>query len=409
MASESTMSSSESPELVRLFHAYTASASSIGAHLSQLRARATASDPLIVATGNDLVLYPGDGAPPTVEPFRMSARGFKELAAVSHLGPALSSLAFMRELGESDLWRSDAEQLLEVIRAARAGSSEAVWRERIAVKAFAGREAAIASMVDYSCRLSGDILGRALAEPSYLSAATLGRDYLEGPAPELPVPFNRVMVATFFLVGMEIAHRLISWFDDLELPWERTMVIIAGRQGRPTAGVSEESNSVAGVVRAASRNRLPGGRLLIAPHAPVFPMFDGAELDQVCALEGDYREMWSSLAAISELGARMFDRYPRFRPEAIDRQQVDPDSRSVHQKPAIRGAEDWFALTTRLRVVMEDPRQLLSGAVTDYASQQLVDHGNDPLAITVPGLDGEPYPELAVDRGPPAATHGYQQ
>jgi hypothetical protein len=41
---------------------------------------------------------------------------------------------------------------------------------------------------------------------------------------------------------------------------------------------------------------------------------------------------------------------------------------------------------------MEDPRQLLSGAVTDYAAQQLIDHGNDPLAVTVPGLDDEPYP-----------------
>jgi hypothetical protein len=402
------MSSYESPELVRLFNSYTSSSSSIGAHLRHQATRTTALDPLIVATGFDLVLYPGGGARPTVEPYRMSTRGFKELAAVSHLGPALASLVFMRELGESDLWRRDAEQLLEVTRAARAGNSEAVWRDRIAVKAFSGRETAIASMVDYSCRLTEDILQRALARPSYLSDANLRRDYLEGPAALLPVPFNRVMVATFFLVGMDLAHRLLSWFDYLDLPWERTMVIIAGRQGRPTAGVSEESNSVAGAVRAASRGRLPNERLLIAPHAPVFPMFDGSNLDAVCALENDYREMWASLAAISQLGARMFDQYPPFRPASTDSRHVGPDSRWVHEKPAIRGPEDWFALTTRLRVVMEDPRQLLSGAVTDYASQQLVDNGNDPLAITVPGLDGESYPELAVDRGPPAVVRNPQ-
>ena len=208
------MSSFESPELVRLFHTYTGSAAGIGAHLGQLRAQESAFDPLIVATGTDLVLYRGDGTAPTVEPFRMSTRGFKELAAISHLGPALASLAFMRELGESDLWRSDAERLLEATRAARAGSSQAVWRDRIAVKAFAGREAAIAAMVDYSCRLTEDILERALARPSYLSDATLRRDYLEGPAADLPVPFNRVMVATFFLVGLELGHRLITWFDE---------------------------------------------------------------------------------------------------------------------------------------------------------------------------------------------------
>jgi hypothetical protein len=50
---------------------------------------------------------------------------------------------------------------------------------------------------------------------------------------------------------------------------------------------------------------------------------------------------------------------------------------------------------------MEDPRQLLSGAVTDYASRQLVENGNEPLAITVPGLDGEPYPALSSTPSPP--------
>jgi hypothetical protein len=43
---------------------------------------------------------------------------------------------------------------------------------------------------------------------------------------------------------------------------------------------------------------------------------------------------------------------------------------------------------------MEDPRQLLSGAVTDYASRQLIEHENDPAAVIVPGLDGEHYPEI---------------
>jgi hypothetical protein len=60
----------------------------------------------------------------------------------------------------------------------------------------------------------------------------------------------------------------------------------------------------------------------------------------------------------------------------------------------MKGPGDWLALVTRLRVVMEDPTQLLSGAVTDYASSELVAHANDPSAVTVPGLDGEPYPHI---------------
>lgn len=384
----------ESPELLELFETYTGSPTSIGAHLGRAAALASAADPLIVATGSDIALYPGRGAPPTVQGFRLSTRGFKELAGVSHLGPALATLVMMKELDEAGRWRSDTERLLDATRAARGANSADLWREEIAAEAFAGREEAIAAMVDYSCRLTERVLQRALDRPSSLTDATLQRHYLEGPADGLPVPFNRVMVATFFLVGMDLSHRLIAWFDGLDLPWEQVMVIIAGRQGRPTAGVSQESNSVAGVVHATSRGRLPVERLLIAPHAPVFPMYDGTNAEQVGALEQTYREMWSSLLAMSKLGARMFGRYPGFRPRPIVYGSIEPGTTWVHEKPPVNGPHDWIALTTRLRVVMEDPRQLLSGAVTDYASRQLIDNANDPAAVTVPGLDGEPYPDL---------------
>jgi hypothetical protein len=390
---------SDSPELVRLFHTYTAGPSSIGAHLGRVAVGEADGDPLIVATGSDIALYPGHGAVPMVQPFRLSARGFKELAAISHLGPALASLAYMRELGDRTLWREDAERLLEATRAARRGNSEALWRDVLAVPAFEGREPAIAAMVAYSCRLTEALLERSLAHPDYLTISTLRAEYLEGPADHLTVSFNRVMVATFFLVGLDLGHRLIGWFDGLDLPWERAMVIVAGQQGRPTAGVSIESNSVAGVVDAASRGRLPAERLLIAPHAPVFPQFDGADVAPVAELEGGYREMWSTLAAISRLGAYMFDTYPGFRAPTGNGGYVEADSAWVHEKPALRGPHDWLGLITRLRVVMEDPRQLLSGAVTDYVSRELAEHDNDPLAVTVPGLDGEPYPGIATRHG----------
>lgn len=384
----------ESPELVELFTTYTAGPGSIGAHFADSAARAAARDPLIVATGTDIALLPGDGSPPTVEPFRMSTRGFKELAAVSHLGPALATLARLRELDDASPWRADAARLLQACKAARAANSVELWRDRIAVDAFAAREPAIAAMTDYSCELTERRLARALDDPSSLTMAGIERGYLEGPADDLPVPVNRVMIATFFLTGMDVAHRLIRWFDGLELPWERVMVIIAGRGGRPTAGVTEESNSVAGIVRAASRGRLPHNRLLIAPHAPVFPAFDGTDATWVASLEADYRRLWAGLHATSDLGARMFSRYPRFAPPGDERVRVDEESVSVPEKPAVDAPDDWYALTTRLRVVMEDPRQLLSGAVTDYASRQLIDNHNDPSAVVVPGLDGEPYPPL---------------
>ena len=175
------------------------------------------------------------------------------------------------------------------------------------------------------------------------------------------MPFNRVMVATFFLTGLDISHRFLTWFDGLDVPWERTMAVVAGRAGRPTAGVTRESNSVANVILTASRGRLAEERLLIAPHAPVFPPYDGVDVSGAAALEEEYRSLWSRVMATTELGGQMFAGYPRFAPLSHDELALTPGITEVHEMPTIAGPDDWAAMTTRLRVVLEDPRQLLSG------------------------------------------------
>jgi len=388
----------ESPELVDLFTTYTATPDSIGAHLAQATARETEHDPLLVVTGTDLALYRGGGAAPVIEPYRLASRGFKELAGISHLGPALATLARLREITQDNGWRAGAARLLAATKAARAANSAPLWRDQIAVRAFAGREERIAAMVDYSCLLTERFLQRALDDPAYLTMAAVRRDHLNGPAShgDLPVPFNKIMIATFYLTGMDIAHRLITWLDAAGVDWARAMVIFAGQSGRPTAGVTQESHSVAGVVRAVSRGRLAPERVFIAPHAPVFPPYDPSvnDSDPAKALEVGYRRLWAGLRATSDLAAGMFQGYPRFAAPTGEPVSIGPDTASVHAKPALKGPDDWLALVTRLRVVMEDPTQLLSGAVTDYASSELVKNANDPSAVTVPGLDGEPYPLL---------------
>jgi hypothetical protein len=396
----------ENPELVDLFTTYTARPDSIGAHLAQATARQTEHDPLLVVTGTDLALYPGGGAAPVIEPYRLASRGFKELAGISHLGPALATIARLRELASDtnkpgnhdDGWRADAARLLDATKAARAASSATLWRDQFAVRAFAGREESIAAMIDYSCLLTERFLQRALDDPAYLTMTAVRRDHLAGPAGhgDLPVPFNKVMIATFYLTGMDIAHRLITWLEVVGIDWERAMVIFAGQSGRPTAGVTQESHSVAGVVRAVSRGRLAPERVFMAPHAPVFPPYDPAQEDgsHATAMEPGYRRLWAGLRATSDLAGGMFEGYPRFAALSAERFTIGPGTASVHAKPAVKGPDDWLALVTRLRVVMEDPTQLLSGAVTDYASSELVAHGNDPSAVTVPGLDGEPYPHI---------------
>ncbi|HEX4359215.1 MAG TPA: DUF5624 domain-containing protein [Pseudonocardia sp.] len=389
------MPAQESAELVDLFTAYTANPDSIGRHLTEAASARTQDDPLIVATGTDLALYPGGGREPQVEGFRMSTRGFKELAGVSHLGPALASLVNLRALGGDSTWRADGQRLLGQVEVARAANSEGLWRDTIAVAAYRGRERQIAAMIDYTCAVTARYLRTALADESYLTAETLRADYLTrgvGAGGGPGVPMNHMMIATFFLAGMDIAHRVIAWFDGQGIDWSRAMVLIAGKQGRPTSGVTWRTSSVAAMVLGASRQRLPLERLYMAPHAPVFGTPVNGDLSEVKALEPALRGLWNGVWATVELGAVMFDGYPGFTPGGADQPDLDTGLTEVAEMPLIHSADDMLAMVTRLRVVLEDPRQLLSGCVVDFAVEQLAANNNDPAAVTVPGLDGVDYP-----------------
>ena len=385
----------QSAEFLRLFETYTASADSIGAKLTHATAAAAPDAPLIVATAADFILFPGRGRPPEVEGYRLTTRGFKELAAVSHFGPALASLARLRELEpEGTLWRTEAERLLAATVAAREANSVALWRDEIAVPAYRGRELAIANMVQYACELTERYIARALAHPETLTAADLREHYLEatGAAVGATVPLNKVMIATFFLVGMDTAHRVIAWFERHRIDWANAMVLIVGKQGRPTAGVTWSTNAVCSMILASSHHALALERVFIAPHAPAPTFSYPVDAQAVAAHELPMRKLWWSTRAMSDLGPMMYEGYPRFAPGRGNRPVLQPDTTEVSEMPAVGGPDDWRAFNTRMRVILEDPRQLLAGCVTDYAADQLQGNGNDPQKAVVPGLDGTAYP-----------------
>ncbi|WP_077001369.1 DUF5624 domain-containing protein [Variovorax sp. KK3] len=387
-----------SPELLRLFETYTGGPQGIGGKLAALTGAATAGDPLIVATSSDVVLFPGNGRDPEVQGFRLSTRGFKELAGISHHGPAVASVLKMRLVDPDGMtWRREAERLLVATRAAREANSVELWRDVIAVPAYRGREQRIAELVNYSCVLTERYLERVLEAPALFTPADMREHYLEatGSAAGATVPMNAVMIATFFLVGMEISHRVIAWLDGHAIDWSRAMALVVGRQGRPTAGVTWTTNSVCAMILGASRHALSLDRLFVAPHAGS-ELQAGAVPDMATlrAFEKPMRQLWAHTRTVSELGALMYEGYPRYEPASTTRPVLDAGTRTVAEMPAIGGPDDWRALNTRLRVVLEDPRQLLSGCVTDYAVDQLQAHGNDPARVQVPGLDAVDYPPL---------------
>lgn len=386
----------QSAEFLRLFETYTANPDSIGAKLNDAALSAGRDAPLIVATGADFVLYPGRGREPEVEGYRLTTRGFKELAAVSHFGPAVASLVKIRELDpDGAVWRTETERLLRVTEAARAANSPALWKDRIAVPAYRGRETAIANMVHYACEVTETYLKRALEHAETFTAQDMREQYLEarGDLAGAVVPVNKLMIATFFLVGLDTGYRVIGWFDRHDIDWANAMVLIVGRQGRPTAGVTLTTNAVAAMISGASRHKIGLERIYIAPHAPPFDVARPIDLQAIRSLEGGMRKLWWYTRAMSDLGPMMYEGYPKFVPSKNSRPKLQPDTAEVGEMPQIEGPDDWRAFNTRMRVIMEDPRQLLAGCVIDYAVDQLQAHGNRPEDVVVPGLDGTAYPK----------------
>lgn len=384
----------QSPEFLGLFTTYTASKSSIGSELTTTVMQSTSSCPLLVATSFDMLLFPGNASNPSYINFRLNARGFKELAAISHFGPALASFVQMRKIStDPEAWQKHAKELVEKTRAAQQANSEALWRDQINVEAFRGREANIASMVDYACSITIRFLESVLQDPTKLTSEFLQEHYLEatGDALGATVPFNAVMIATFFLVGLDTSYRMRQWLKQYNIDWTKTMVLITGRQGRETSGVTMSTSSVAQVLLQSSDLELPVHRLYLAPHGPVPEITGSGDPEALRQHEHSFRYLWNALYGMSQLGETMFSHYPAYKTEENIRPVINEATEVVSELPKITGPNDWYSMNTRMRVVLEDARQLLSGCVTDYAAEQLRLAGSDVSKVIVPGLDGFDY------------------
>lgn len=386
------MSYTPNPEFLNLYDAYTGP-KSMAAELGSRRAQSAADRPLLVSTGSDLVLFPGGGAAPIVESFRLSTRGFKELTSVSHLGTAAAWLAEMNESGDGD-WRSWAGKVIAQCQAVRSVNSDAYWSDVARVAAWRGMEAKIADLVDYACRVTEALLAEVLQHPGRMTYAHLRKHYLEPiETKTIPVPFNDVMVATFALTFLDIAHRTLSWVRAQGLDWSDLMVMICGSSGRPTAGLTWATNSTCHILWRASGERFRPENMLIAPHAPGLTLDminNGADLAE---LEARYRAMWTRTRVTAEIGGKMFEGFPGFVPEIQAAPIMTTQTRTLSEMPRLRYPDDRLTAIARLRLVMEDPRQLLSNSVSEFIIDELCDKDLDAAAVVIPGFTNVSYPE----------------
>lgn len=366
------------PAFAGLFKAFTGQADSIGGELTRAFMAASRDDALLVSTASDIALFPGRGEPPRVESFRTSTRGFVELTAVSHVPLALAYVGRLRELdGQGSAWRSRLQALIEHAEETRRQNTAAMWRDQVALEAFAGHEAKIAAMVERTLAFSVDYACAALADPRRLEWQALRHDYLERRDGPRSASMNDVMFATFCLAYVDIAFRIGNWLRGAALDWSRAMVLVSGQSGRPTAGATWSSNNTCQLIWQASDMALPAERLFVAPHAPGFSVADQGAPGALEALEETYRRLWCHTRASVDVSRKMF---------AGERGAFVFDPVLARDMPAIASVDDRDACVARLRRIMEDPTQLLSNCVADYVVEQLRKNGNRPRDVPIPGF-----------------------
>jgi hypothetical protein len=209
---------------------------------------------------------------------------------------------------------------------------------------------------------------------------------------EVPVPINDMMVATFALTFLDIGHRVIRWLHSCDLDWKKMMVLVSGRAGRPTAGLTWATNSSCHLLWRASAGQLPVENLHIAAHGPSFSAADAGDTARMTELEGQFRDIFLHLRANIDLARRMFEGYPAFQKSIEEPPVIEAATKTLHAMPKLRSPDDRQTAITRLRFVMEDPTQQLANSVAHFIIDQLCEHDNRPEAVVIPGFTNMTYP-----------------
>jgi hypothetical protein len=374
-----------------LYDTYTG-ADSTGHHLTKHMVRLTEREPLLVITGADFVIFPGTGQPPIVESFRHSTRGFVELTAVSHLAPCIAWIFRLRELGYAD-WREDAKRMIDGADRVRSINGTSYWEKVVAVEAYRGYESKIADMVDYACGVSSQLMRKCLADERLMTFEHLRASFLDPTdSAAVPIPLNDVMVATFTLTFLDIAHRIIRWLRSQTLDWARLMILLSGKSGRPSAGLTWQTNNNCHLLWQASERELSPENVQITPHGPSLAISDLHDSLRVAEIERQSREIFLQLRANIDLARVMFQGYPAFVKNIEEPPVVEATTKSLHAMPRLRSSHDRLTAITRLRFVMEDPTQLLSNSVAHFVIDQLCEHNNRPELVVIPGFSNVSYP-----------------
>jgi hypothetical protein len=248
-------------------------------------------------------------------------------------------------------------------------------------------------MIDYTCEVSKRYLRACLADESLMTYENLRQTFLDPvDGAEVPIPVNDVMVATFTLTYLDIAYRILRWLRAQNFDWQTLMVLLSGKTGRPSSGLTWATNNSCHLLWRASGERLIPENVQITPHGPSLGLSDMGDKARLTEVEAQFRDIFLHLRANIDMSRRMFEGYPSFSKSIEEPPVIEPKTKTLRAMPRLRSPDDRITAITRLRFVMEDPTQLLSNSVAHFVIDQLCEHGNRPEAVVIPGFSNVTYP-----------------
>ncbi len=302
--------------------------------------------------------------------------GFFELTAVSHIGPALSYLAKIKQNGDPS-WEGAMANLLEDIKQVKILNSvqDNNWLDQANIKPWQPHKQQIQAMVDYAMSMAGNyIVGVQKGAPFDL--ASVQSNFLNSNK-EYPISYNSVMVATFMLTAIQSMSAVHEGIENLNINWSQAMVIVRNVAGaNVSAGLTSGTNWMVPFVNALSNNQIPAERILISPYAIV-----QADVGQDPLPEATYKyyayAVWGSVYNRGKISLSVF---------------TDLETIYLPGRPAIPGdynyskASDIKDFMVRLKYSLLDSREMLSNTVGFWMAGEMQNKNWDSSKIEIPGL-----------------------
>ncbi|MCC7453322.1 MAG: DUF5624 domain-containing protein [Crocinitomix sp.] len=347
--------------------------------------KAGPDSPLLYAYGANLAWFATNQtlqptSSETISPILSSgfAPGMIELAAVSHLGPAIGSLIRLQENGtEQDNYEvmNSIEKLLTCSKEAKRMNTADAWTEINPI--FSTYANDLTTMIEAGLGQVNHYLARVSAGQTPLNFETFRTELLNPSHSKFP-SFDSVMIATFALANLANHYQVLTWLDNTitdaaSIP--KMTVLLSGSAGRATAGLTAKTNPsyLRLMAWAKSKGYSLKSQIYIAPFGPAFSVPSTDKFDWY-SLEKTARGIWWQTELAVGLSEPMFKDYP-------SEKQLDGIlGESEITEPSMAD------FMRRLKYSLGHSTQELASSTSGYILRSLLKNGTQPAGLWIPGL-----------------------